>query len=484
MGWRTFTLSASERFIGPIIELTVNGALGLVKLIRMNDIKISIIGAGSAAFSLALVRDLCLTPNLEGSTVCFMDINEERLKAVYTLCRRYAEETNVKLRLEQTTDRKESLQDADFVINTALVVGYSGYRAGWNLGFKHGYRFGGSLHIMHDEGFWINYYQLRLFESIVNDILDICPDAWYLKLANPVLAGTTFLGRKYPKLKFIGLCHGYLGVFYIASVLGLDREKLAFKAPGVNHFIWMTEFRYNGEDAYPLLDEWIEKDSENYWKTCQFSEYMGPKAVDLYRRFGVFPIGDTCTPGGGSWPWWYHVDDETEKRWKEDPKGWWRWALEPSSVDRASELMKTAYDPSVKVTSVYPPRKSRESIINIVESISCDIPRVFQVNILNTDSFVPGVPRDFEVEVPAVVSRTGVKPERTRGLPKALTSYLLRDRVAPVEIELEAYENGDKERLLDLVMMDPWTRSEEQARNLLNDILALPQYKEMQKHYR
>jgi alpha-galactosidase len=91
---------------------------------------------------------------------------------------------------------------------------------------------------------------------------------------------------------------------------------------------------------------------------------------------------------------------------------------------------------------------------------------------------------DFEVEVPAVVSKKGVKGEKTRGLPKAVTSYLLRDRVAPVEVELEAYETGSRSRLLDLVMMDPWTKSEKQATNLLNDVLALPQNAEMRKHYK
>jgi alpha-galactosidase len=32
--------------------------------------------------------------------------------------------------------------------------------------------------------------------------------------------------------------------------------------------------------------------------------------------------------------------------------------------------------------------------------------------------------------------------------------------------------------------MDPWTRSEEQARALLEDILALPYHEEMRQHYR
>jgi len=449
----------------------------------VDDVKISIIGAGSASFSVRLIRDLCLTPNLEGSTVSFMDINKERLDAVYAFCRKYAMEMKIKLNLEKTMDRRKSLKDADFVINTAMVVGYGGYRAGWNIGFKHGYRFGGSYHIMHDEGFWINFHQFKLFESIVNDILDICPDAWYLKVANPVLAGVTWIGRKYPKLKFVGLCHGYRGVFSIANVLGLNAERMTYLVPGVNHFIWLTHFYYNGEDAYPLLDRWIEREAPKYWETIPPSSGLGPKAVDLYKRFGVFPIGDTCTPGGGAWPWWYHIDDETEKRWKEDPKRWWSFVLNPPRRDPVAELIKIAQS-SVKATSMYPPQKSGESIIDIIESIACDIPRIFQVNIMNSGKLLPGVPEDFEVEVPALVSKRGIQGIATDGLPKPLIAHILRDRVAPVETELEAYEIGSKELLLGLIMMDPWTRSEEQAVKLLDDILNLPFNREMKKHYK
>lgn len=44
---------------------------------------ICLIGAGSAVFSLNVLRDLCLTPNLHGSRIRLMDINPERLEAVY-----------------------------------------------------------------------------------------------------------------------------------------------------------------------------------------------------------------------------------------------------------------------------------------------------------------------------------------------------------------------------------------------------------------
>lgn len=445
--------------------------------------KISIIGAGSAVFSLGMIRDLCLTPNLAGSTVSFMDINEERLDAAHGLCQRYAAEIGIDLDLTKTTDRRESLEGAEFVINTALVSGHRGMRDGWAIAKKHGYRFGGSYHIVHDEAFWINYYQYRLFESIIQDMMEICPDAWQLLVANPVLAGTTYLGRKYPEHKLVGLCHGYRGVYHLADALGLDRDKLTFEVPGVNHFLWLTEMYHAGEDAMPLIDKWIEEEAPAYWDKCRFSNALGPKAIDLYKRFRVFPIGDTGSPGGGTWPWWYHVDDETEKRWNEDPTEWYEGYFR-HGAERVARVARLASDETISLVEEFPPVASGESMVGIVESIACDIPRVFIVNILNTSNFLPGIPQDFQVEVPALVSRRGIQGIQTNGLPRELIAYTLHDRVAPVELELEAYERGSKELLLQLVMTDHWSRSEEQALAMIDDILTLPYHGEMRAHYR
>lgn len=65
-------------------------------------------------------------------------------------------------------------------------------------------------------------------------------------------------------------------------------------------------------------------------------------------------------------------------------------------------------------------------------------------------------------------------------------AYLLRDCVAPVNLELAAYEQRNKQmlvELVELVMMDPWTTSETQARNMIDAVLALPVHAEMRAHY-
>ncbi|MFN8445143.1 MAG: hypothetical protein U0175_30425, partial [Caldilineaceae bacterium] len=331
-------------------------------------VKISLIGAGSAVFSLNLMRDLCLTPNLYGSTINFMDIDEGRLNAIYGLCQRYAKEVGANFKLEKTLDRRKSLKGADFVINTALAASHYRLQEGVAIGKKHGYRFGGSYHVMHDEAFWINFYQLRLMESVLQDILDLCPNAWLLQVANPVLAGITMMGRKYPQAKAVGLCHGFGGVYHLADALGLERDQISYEIPGVNHSVWLTHFYYKGQDAFPLIDQWLEEKAADYWKNqTRRSTLTGPKAFDLYKRFGAFPVGDTANPGGGTWPWWYHTDEATEARWQEDPQAWWDRYFSHCE-EEVAEIRQVVENKSIKVSQHYPPQMSGEVMVPMIES--------------------------------------------------------------------------------------------------------------------
>jgi alpha-galactosidase len=411
-----------------------------------------------------------------------MDIDAERLHAAHAVCQRYARELSFELRLEPTLDRQVALRGADFVINTALAAGHHRLREGWEIARRHGYDFGGSFHVMYDEAFWINFYQLRLFESVIEDALAICPAAWHLLVANPVLAGITHLTRKYPQVKIVGLCHGFSGVYGVAETLGLDPEQITFEIPGVNHFVWLTHFYHKGEDVFPMLDRWIESEAPRYRQAGQPARGLSPKTIDLYRRFGALPIGDTATWSGASWPVWYHSDLATEQGWGERPidgwKGYFTWVAK-----NADAFKRVAANPAIKVTEFFPPRVLGEPMVPIIEAVACDIPRVIIGNIGNSSDFVPGIPRDFEVEIPTLVSRRGIQGIQTHGLPAPLLAHILHDRVAPVNLELEAFKTGSRELLLQLIWLDPWTRSEGQARALLDDILALPYHEEMRQHY-
>ena len=120
------------------------------------SIKISVLGAGSSVFSANLIKDICLTESLRDSDICFMDIDEKRLRAACALCSRLADELGTPLKITGTTDRAACMRGADFIVDTILIGGYQHYQEGWDIAEKWGYRRGGSLHVMHDEAFWIN----------------------------------------------------------------------------------------------------------------------------------------------------------------------------------------------------------------------------------------------------------------------------------------------------------------------------------------
>jgi len=444
--------------------------------------KIAIIGAGSAIFSLNLIKDLCVNRNLTGSRLSLMDIDLRRLDAICLLAERYLQETGNRLDIEKTTDRRAALEGADFVIHVALDSGHRRLRDGWKIAYENGYRFGGSLHIVHDEAFWVNFYQLRLMESILRDVLEICPNAYYILVANPVQAGITYLSRKYPQAKLVGMCHGYNGVNALSRAMGIDPRNTTFEVCGVNHFIWLTKYFYNGEDAFPLLDRWIGEKADAFLRSSgKKSLGEGPKAIDLYKQFGAFPIGDTCTPGGGSWGWWYHTDD-TEEKYAEDHYGWYE-AYFQESKKKIQKIHDTAYDPTVRVTDVFTDIASDEPMVPLIEALACDIEHIVIVNIPNKGFCVPGIPENYEVEIPARVSKKGIQGIQTDGLPVPLMAYLYRDRMAPVEMELKAFETGNRAYLLSLIRMDPWTRSEAQAEKLLEDILNMPCNREMKEFF-
>ena len=91
--------------------------------------KIVLIGAGSASFSLALLRDAILSEGLQGSCMTLVDIDEKRLDVAYKLAVRYARAANADIQFDKTMDRVEGMKGADFVICAVKIGGYEGLEA-------------------------------------------------------------------------------------------------------------------------------------------------------------------------------------------------------------------------------------------------------------------------------------------------------------------------------------------------------------------
>jgi len=433
----------------------------------MSAVKVTIIGAGSVVFSLGLVKDLCLTEDLKGSEVCFMDINKERLDVITRLAQRYAEDLGSDLRFTSTLDRAESLQDADFVINTATITHneYFGKRRR-ELAAKHGYFYG---HTGMPE-----YHNLQLMLDVAKDVERICPEAWILQAGNPVFAGTTLMGRE-TDVKVCGLCHGHYGYHRVAKAIGLDPDKVTWQAPGLNHNIWLTHFFYEGVDAYPILDRWIEENIRQYWednKESGISAQLSPSAILQYKLYGLFPIGDTPRSGG----WWFHTDLETRARWYgaggggDTPEG--RDRILKGKEEKYAQMKAAAYDADVRPVTLFGDQKTREQHIPIIDALVNNNEYRAQVNVMNNGALA-GVPDDVAVEVPALVNQVGIQPLRVEPLPNKILLECIYPSWLRMEHTLEALLSGDKSMMLYGVLESHQTRSYDQAMELLEALIDI-----------
>jgi alpha-galactosidase len=442
-------------------------------------IKISVIGAGSATFSLGLVKDLCLTESLSGSLVSFMDIDEERLDMIHRLAARYANELGADLRFERTTDRQRSLQQADFVINTAAVRSHDHAVAMRDVIARHGYYYSLRRRVPG------SFYNFGLMLDVARDMEAICPEAWLIQSGNPVFDGCTLMTRE-TNIKICGLCHGHYGVYRIAHTIGLDMTNphdLTWQAPGLNHNIWLTHFIYKGEDAYPLIDEWIETEGETYWRTHVAERthdiQMSRGAVHQYRMYGVFPIGDTVRRGG----WWYHTGLATKKHWFGDRFGGPDTDIaRPFFVEtlnnRIAEMTRLANDPQASLVDSLGAERTREQQVPIIDALVNNNEGYFQVNVPNNGALA-GIPDDVVVELPALINKKGIQTLNVGSLPQKV----MLEHVLPEWLEMErglyAFKTGDQSSLLWATLQAPQTRHYDQAVAVLEDIMGMEGHEEL-----
>lgn len=440
----------------------------------MTAVKLVLIGAGSSTFSLPLVSDLCSTAGLSGSLAVLVDPDTARVEAVRRMAERMAGEMHSTIRFEVSASREDALVNADFVVNTAQVGGHSWTERQRSVAERHGYYRGIRLH---------DYGQALFFLDVARDMERLCPDAWLLQVANPVFEGCTLVHRE-TRVNVVGLCHGFMSYRNIARVLGVDETRVTAEAPGFNHCIWMTDFRLDGSDIYPLLDEWIARDAEKYWAREDRSyddNDMSRAAIHQYKMFGRMPVGDTVRFTG----WWYHKDLATKKDWFGRSGGFdsevgWSTYLDhlAKRVDRLETAMRDEKQSARELASTV----DNEPVINVVDALVNDQELVTQANIANR-GLLPGFPDDLVIECRVVVSGSGVRGVVPRPLPSRVLTGALTPRWHSAELAVQALQSRDKELLLLALLQNHQTRSLAQAEGLLTDWLAEPANVRVRHHF-
>jgi len=263
--------------------------------------KMVLIGSGSQ-FTEYFLQEIFKYEDFKESTLVLVDRKPERLKQEIKLVDSLNSAVNWGIRFKGTGDRREALENADFVYIFAAVNQKEAWHKEFELAKKYGYTtLEGYTNGPASVSTSIRHVPLVL--DIAKDMEEICPEAWMILCNNP-LPKLQSAVEKYSTIKCIGYCNGHELVEMALEQLleRTDRRKkeemdagiverefmvpkgnLVITLAGINHFQWVLNIRDadSGEDLYPLLRKNIEI-KQKIPNDYAFS-------AELTRIFGLFP---------------------------------------------------------------------------------------------------------------------------------------------------------------------------------------------------
>ncbi|SHN58355.1 alpha-glucosidase AglA [Fervidobacterium gondwanense] len=453
----------------------------------MKNLKIGIIGAGSAVFSIRIISDLCKIQELSGTHVVLMDVDKKRLENVLILAKELTNFFNARITFSTVETIKETVEGADFVINTAMAGGHNYLELVRAIGEKYGYYRGvdaQNFNFVSDYLNLTNWNQFALFLKIAKTIERLSPNAWYLQAANPVFEGTTLVSNEVG-IKMVGFCHGHHAVETIAQTIG--EKQYEWQVGGVNHGIWLTKFvDKDGKDLYQKLNEHMKKvQYEEFKPSDPFDDQLSPVAWEMYKFYGLFPVGDTVRNS----TWKYHRDLQTKIKWYGAPWGGadseigWKWYVEQLNgavhmIDTFVKLVTggqklTALKTGTPLDEYLDEILSEEKLsgeqhvpfINSVVNKKCDR---FVVNVLNKGK-IKDLDYDIAVEICANVCGENIEFEETK-LSERVVNWYLKPRILLAKQALEAFKTQDVKLIADILERDPRTKSSEQIEKLIGEL--------------
>ena len=405
--------------------------------------KIAMIGAGSLVFCKTLMADMLATPALAGSEYRLMALTRTRLDRMHVFVQRMIKDNGVDATAIATTDRREALRGADYVVVMIQTGGVAEFRQDYEVPLKYGVDqcIGDT---MGPGGVFRALRHIPALLEIAHDMQELCPNAILLNYANPMAMCCWALGRV-PGLQFVGLCHGVQTTMdLVSSYVGVPKNEIDFLAAGINHMASFLKLEHKGRDLYPTLKKNFEKPGFyvnekvrgevmrhfGYFmteSTGHLSEYLpyfrkNRKALDLYCDEPAF--------GGESGAYYKYCAMIAEKFAKTDPLSLESTKLGPRSAEYCSHILEA------KETG-----------------------NVFRLNgNVRNDGYITNLPAGCCVEVPIFVDRTGLHPTVVGGLPPQCAALNMTN-VLVQGLTVEASFAGDPELVMQAVALDPLTAS-------------------------
>jgi alpha-galactosidase len=404
--------------------------------------KVAIIGAGSVEFTRNILTDLSTYPELAGSLeFALHDIDAERLAYAERAALEVIRRLGAGHRVTAHADRASAFDGADYLINEIQVGGYRATVADFEIPARHGVgqTIADTIGI---GGIMRGLRTIPVMIEMAEEMADRCPDGLLLNYANPMamVPWGIWAGSRWPASRTVGVCHSVRDTHtFLASLVGLPEERVAFRTAGFNHqcFVYLFRDRATGEDLYPRLREIVQADPEGLGRRAR---------VEVFRRFGFFPT-ESSEHTAEYVPWFLHLPDQVE-RFRSEIGGYVRrsdenlaeWGRLKERLDSGQEIELEDND---ELASRY------------VWALETGTPTELYGNVRN-NGLIEGLPDDACVEVPVLVDKNGVQPTRIGRIPPQCLA-LNRTFLNVVELTVRAALEGSRELVYQAALLDPNT---------------------------
>src|SRR5829696_1184782 len=457
--------------------------------------KITVIGAGSASFGENTLSAIVRSKKLRGSTLALVDRNADTLDIVTRLANRLNREWDAQFTITSHTNHQDALSGSKFVVN-AIEVGAREnlWQQDFEIPIKYGVRQtyaenggpGGFAHAARNIG---------PIMQIAHDMEQACPDAWFVNFTNPMIRICDAVNR-HSNIKAVGLCHqiyagyGMVGVA-LAKDLGVEvpeeltgmhaavdqfaaqyrvRQQIVplvdIRAAGLNHFTWILSIhdRRTGEDLYPLFRK----------RFFELDPGFEPLTRDVFSAFGLFPV-----PGDPHlWedlPW---LSGAETKPWDKYNLRRYDWDL--FAAGRECEIwgMNDMANDEATIEGLLD--TDSEGAREMIENQVCATTHYhLAANLPNTGQ-ISNLPHGCTVETPIIVDGAGIHPVHVGALPEPVAE-LCRREIFTAQLGVDAAVEGNREKALQCLLLDPVITDIETGRKILDDYLTsyqeyLPQF--------
>ena len=427
--------------------------------------KVAVFGGGSSYTPELINGFIERVDSFPLSELWLMDILPERLEGVGGFAQRMVAAKGSPFQVHLTTNQQEAIAGASYV-TTQLRVGWmQARREDEYLGRRHG------LIGQETTGIGGMAKALRTIPvilSIADDMVKLAePGALLVNFTNPSGLVTQALTQYAPKVTAVGVCNSpfnmkmdvLAGLAEMSVVVEPERAQL--DTLGLNHLTWHRGFTVGGEDVWPrVLEQYVahlRREAEPEWPP-ELIESL--QMIPNYYLHYFYATGRKLAEQE-EWP-----PSRAEEVMKIEDELLARYA-EPGRTEPPEGLMQRggAYYSTVAT--------------QLLNAHYNDLGEQHVVNVPNQGA-VAGWPDEWVLELPALVSRDGIKPIPAEPLPPA--AFGLMQQVKMYELlTVEAAVHGDRNAAYQALLAHPLGPAVDQAEAVLADMLKthkayLPQF--------